>query len=69
MVLYFDEIGINLADYNGYSFEKIRPLIINQAVDYILSFDGDYDYEVFDHYEWEIDYILRKIIIPQSALA
>ena len=69
MVLYFEEIGINMADYNGFPFEKIRPLIINQAVDYIISFDGDYDYEVFDHYEWEIDYVQRKILIPESAFA
>lgn len=65
MILHFSEIGINLADYNGYSFEKIRPLIINQCADYILEFGGDYDYEVFNSYEWEIDYVQQLVIIPE----
>ena len=69
MILNFSEIGINLADYNGYSFEQIRPLIINQAADYILEFGGDFDYEVFTHYEWEIDYIRQMVIIPEMAFA
>ena len=67
MILNFHEIGINLADYNGFSFEQIRPLIINQAVDYILEFGGEYDYEVFNSYEWEIDYVQQRVIIPEYA--
>lgn len=67
MILNFREIGINLADYNGFSFEKIRPLIINQAADYILEFGGDYDYETFNSYEWEIDYVQQRVIIPEYA--
>lgn len=69
MILNFSEIGINLADYNGFSFEKIRPLIINQAADYILEFGGDYDYEVFNTYDWDIDYIRQVIIIDESVFA
>ena len=69
MILNFREIGINLADYNGFSFEQIRPLIINQAADYILEFEGDYDYEIFTHYEWEIDYVRHWVIIPEAAFA
>ena len=67
MILNFREIGINLADYNGVTFDKIRPLIINQAADYILEFDGDYDYQVFNSYEWEIDYVQQRVIIPEYA--
>ena len=67
MILHFSEIGINLADYNGVTFEQIRPLIINQAVDYIIEFGGDYDYEVFICYEWEIDYVQQRVIIPEYA--
>ena len=69
MILHFDTVGINLPDYNGLSFDKIRPLIINQAADYVLDFYGDYDYEVFAHYEWEIDYVQRLINIPHSAVS
>jgi hypothetical protein len=69
MILNFREIGINLADYNGFCFEKIRPLIINQAADYILEFGGDFDYDVFTHYEWEIDYVQQRVIIPESSFA
>ena len=69
MILNFREIGINLADYNGVTFEKIRPLIINQAADYILEFGGDYDYEVFNTYDWDIDYISQVIIIDESVFA
>ena len=69
MILNFREIGINLAEYNGFSFEQIRPLIINQCADYILEFGGDYDYEVFNSYEWEIDYVQHLVIIPEYAFA
>jgi len=68
LILTFDQLGINLADYNGVPFNKIRPEFINRAADYFLEFSGDYDYEVFQHYEWEIDYIGRLIKIPRSAL-
>jgi len=69
MIISFVDAGINLADYNGYSFEQIRPLIINQVADYILEFDGNYDYEVFNSYEWEIDYVQQLVIIPEYAFA
>ena len=68
LILTFDQLGINLADYNGVPFSKIRPEFINRAADYMLEFSGEYDYEVFQHYEWEIDYIQRLIKIPRSAL-
>lgn len=63
----FDQLGINSQDYNGMSFEKIRPEYINIAADYLLDITGDYDYELFAHYEWEIDYLARLIKIPRSA--
>jgi hypothetical protein len=28
---------------------------------------GDYDYELFQHYEWEIDYLAHLVKIPRSA--
>lgn len=68
IVLTFAQIGINPQDYNGISFEKIRPDYINRAADYFLEMAGDYDYETFAHYEWEIDYLNQLIKIPRSAL-
>ena len=68
LVLTFAQIGINPADYNGMCFRQIRPDYINRAADYMLDFTGDYDYEVFRHYEWEIDYLNQVIKIPRSAL-
>jgi hypothetical protein len=68
IVLTFAQIGINPADYNGWTFDKIRPDYINRAADYFLDYTGDYDYHVFCHYEWEIDYLAGLIKIPRSAL-
>jgi hypothetical protein len=67
VIMTFDQLGINPQDYNGMSFEKIRPEYINIAADYLLAITGDYDYELFAHYEWEIDYVQRLIKIPRSA--
>jgi len=67
IVLTFDQLGINPQDYNGLSFEKIRPNYINIAADYLLDMTGDYDYETFCHYEWEIDYLNQLVKIPRSA--
>lgn len=63
----FEQLNINPQDYNGLSFDKIRPEYINIAADYLLEVTGDYDYELFAHYEWEIDYVQRLIKIPRSA--
>ena len=68
LILTFLQLGINQADYNGIPFSKIRSEYINIATDYMLEFTGDYDYEVFQHYEWEIDYLNQLIKIPRSAL-
>ena len=68
VVLTFCQLGINPQEYNGWSFEKIRPEYINIAADYLLAITGDYDYELFAHYEWEIDYVQQLIKIPRSAL-
>ena len=67
VIMTFDQLAINPQDYNGMSFEKIRPEYINIAADYLLDITGDYDYELFAHYEWEIDYVQRLIKIPRSA--
>ena len=72
VILTFAQIGINPQEYNGWTFEKIRPDYINRAADYLLEESpkhfGFYDYEVFQHYEWEIDYLNQLIKIPRSAL-
>ena len=68
LILTFAQIGINPQDFNGMTFEKIRPAYINMAADYFLEFTRDYDYETFAHYEWEIDYLAQLIEIPRSAL-
>ena len=63
----FDQLNINPQDYNGMSFEKIRPEYINIAADYLLDITGDRECELFAHYEWEIDYLAQLIKIPRSA--
>jgi hypothetical protein len=70
LVLTFAQLGINPSDYNGMRFDQIRPEYINIATDYFLEIAGEgaYDYEVFCHYEWEIDYLAGLIKIPRSAL-
>lgn len=68
IVLTFAQIGINPQEYNGWTFDKIRPDYINRAADYMLEWSGAYDFEVFQHYEWEIDYLQQLIKIPRSAL-
>lgn len=67
VVLTFLQLGINPADYNGWTFDKIRPEYINRAADYMCDMFGDYDYELFQHYEWEIDYLANLVKIPRSA--
>jgi hypothetical protein len=67
VVLTFLQLNINPQDYNGLPFAKIRPNYINIAADYLLDMTGDYDYETFAHYEWEIDYLAGLIKIPRSA--
>lgn len=69
MILTFKEIGIHLPDYHGLTFQQIHPLIINKCADYILSWEGDYDYEIFTHYDWQIDYVCKMVIIPNRAFA
>ena len=68
LILTFAQIGINPSEYNGISFDKIRPDYINRAADYYLDFFNFYDHEIFAHYEWEIDYLNQLIKIPRSAL-
>lgn len=68
LILTFVQLGINPQEYNGWTFDKIRPDYINRAADALLELSGDYDYEVFAHYEWEIDYLRQLIKIPRSAL-
>lgn len=67
VTLTFCQLNINPQDYNGLPFSKIRPEYINIAADYLLEMTGDYDYETFGHYEWEIDYLNQLIKIPRSA--
>ena len=67
VIMTFDQLGINPQEYNGMCFQKLRPDYINIAADYLLDITGDYDYELFTHYEWEIDYLNQLIKIPRSA--
>lgn len=67
VIMTFEQLGINPQDYNGLPFSKIRPDYINIAADYLLEITGDRDYELFAHYEWEIDYLAGLIKIPRSA--
>jgi hypothetical protein len=66
LILTFQQLGINPVDY----FDMDRADYINIAADYFLEIAGEgaHDYEVFCHYEWEIDYLAGLIKIPRSAL-
>jgi hypothetical protein len=36
MTLTFQEMAINAADYNGMTYQKARPWIINRACDFVM---------------------------------
>ena len=69
VVLTFNQMGIKLVDYTGMTPAKRRPLIINIAADYYLELvEHDKEDDIFNHYDWEIDYLLGFVKIPPSAL-
>ena len=72
MLLTFDEIGVNLADYNGVEIALVNVSIINCAADYVKDMLGgsqyDCDGDYFKHYDWGVDLVQRLIYIPETAL-
>jgi len=68
MIVTFKEMKLNLRDYQGLTIQEIHPFVVNRCADYILSFEGDYDYEIFTHYNWQINYVTQIVYIPHNAL-
>jgi len=71
MYLSFTTLGIKNAEFNGMSADIARGLVIDCAAEYLLEEDpvcfGLRDYEVFQHYDWEVDFTLGYVKIPDSA--
>lgn len=71
-ILSFDEIGFDDREYFGdlANPQAIRGIIIDMAANTFLSYygGGNPDYKIFSHYEWEIDYDKKCVIIPKSAI-
>ena len=71
MIFTFDELGINLPDYNGMRIDSVNALIINKAADYyktLFGFDNDLDEDCFFDYRWKVDLVQRYIEIPDESL-
>ncbi len=71
MYLSFTTLGTKNAEFNGMSADIARQLVINRAAEFMLEEDpvcfGYQDYEVFVHYEWEVNFTLGYVSIPDSA--
>lgn len=68
----FTELGIFLAEYNGMRIDSINALVIDRAANFYKNLYGMEDYldeDVFNHYNWNVDYVQRFVEIPDSALA
>ena len=71
MIFTFDELRVNLADYNGFMVETVNAIIINAAAEYykdICGFDNWPDEELFKHFDWGVDLVQRLVYIPDNAL-
>jgi len=67
----FDELGIDLAQFNGATVKMVNAEIINRAADYfktINNWDSELDEDIFLNYRWPINLITREITIPDSSL-
>lgn len=66
----FEEIGINLPDYNGMSIQAITAIITDKAAEHyqlVYGFEDVPDYVVFYHYDWNINLVTRTVQIPNNA--
>ena len=68
LTLTFEQLNINPQDFNGWSFDQIRPAYINMAADYMLDFAGEYDYETFQLALEDIDNIPDFIELLETEL-
>lgn len=67
----FTEIGVFLADYNGMRIDSVNALIIDKAANYYKQLYGMDDYldeDCFVDYKWDVDFVQRFVIIPDSSL-
>ncbi len=63
----FEHCDINMADYNGLTFMQARALIIDKVVDHFTKINNQRDYEIFNHYNWEVNVTLGYFKIPRDA--
>jgi len=71
MIFTFEELHVNLADYNGFQVATINAVIIDRAANYykdICGFEGWPDEELFKNFDWGVDLVQRLIYIPDNAL-
>jgi hypothetical protein len=67
----FDELGIDLAEFNGATVESVNAAVINRAADYFKSinnWDSELDEDIFLDYKWPVNLITREITIPDNSL-
>ena len=68
MLITFDELRIDPTEYNGWTFAKLRAEYIQIAADWLCEYYGAFDYELFCHYDWDINHVCRTITIPRNAI-
>ena len=72
MIFTFDELAVNLADYNGFEIATVNAIIIDRAANHYKEFFDLEDWpdeELFKHFDWGVDLVQRMIYIPDNALA
>ena len=70
MIVKFSDAKIDVKDYNGMLALFAKHLIINRVADYLLEndFKSQKDYQVFAHYNWDVDFVLQDVHIPAGAI-
>ena len=66
----FTELGIFMPEYNGMRIDSVNALIIDRTADYYKSVFGfvDWDENLFNHYNWNVDIVQQFVEIPDDAL-
>ena len=72
--LSFSKIGVDAADYTGYTFATARALIINQTCDYVMDLLADSAYGAIDEYyiipypdDMVVDMVQQIVTLPYRA--
>ena len=70
MMLTFQEMAINAADYNGMHYDKARPWIINKACDFVMHtyFANVPELDLIDDYGLiELNIVRQTVTFPFLA--